>query len=149
MSEGRAVRYARRDRVKRADRSDRALILAHVTRTPKGKIRLRRVGISLVGGGKKKKTREAIVASIPHASFSSNLFGASITSGGDDDHSSKGGSQNITLREDDPRLVFDNDFGVRKAAHEMVKRSARYSRFYNSIVKILYDEPHEEKLSYA
>ena len=98
----RASRYARISRAKTEKGPRDALIIAHVTRTPKRKIRLRHVGV-VIGDAKE----------VPVI--------------------------NEKLSETEPRYVFESDYGVRKMAHDIVRRSGRYSRFYDTIVKVVYD----------
>jgi hypothetical protein len=43
------------------------------------------------------------------------------------------------LPEDDPRYVFESDYKVRKAAHDLVKKSAKFARYYNASARISYD----------
>jgi len=98
----RAARYARITRAKSSKKENRdALILAHVSRTPKGKLRLNSVGIVIGGRGKE-----------------------SIVSG--------------NLPPNDPRYVSESDYAIRKLAHGIVLSSGRFSKFYNSIVKLDY-----------
>jgi len=75
-------------------------LIAYVSRTPKGKIRLRKIGIRFEG------QKEELVETLPS---------------------------------DDPRMVFENDYKVRKSAHEIVKRSAKFARFYNASARVSYD----------
>jgi hypothetical protein len=77
-----------------------ALIIAHVQRTPKGKIRLVSVGVRI-----STQDEEEVV-------------GLPLT---------------------DPRYVFDNDYKVRKSAHDLVKSSGRFSKFYDSSARVVYD----------
>jgi len=98
----RASKYARLTKSNAVKGPRAAVITAHVTRTPKGKIRLTRVGITI------GDSREVTV------------------------HSEK-------LSDTDPRLAFENNFGVRKEAHDIVKKSGRYSRFYDTMVRVVYD----------
>lgn len=96
----RCARYSRKkgdgENVERS-----AVILAHVGRTPKGKIRLKSVGIVL------GRNSESLVSKV------SDL---------------------------DPRFVFETSYGVRKVAHDVVKKSGKFSRFHDSIVKVVYDD---------
>ena len=46
---------------------------------------------------------------------------------------------NEKLSETDPRYVFESNYGVRKLVHDMVKKSGRYSKFYDTIVRVVYD----------
>jgi hypothetical protein len=77
-----------------------AVLVAYVIRTPKGKIRLKRIGIRLQG------MKEEPVCELPPT---------------------------------DPKYVFENDYKVRKATHEEMKRSAKFARFYDSSARVLYD----------
>ncbi len=43
------------------------------------------------------------------------------------------------LPENDPRFVFEDDYGMRKATHEIVRKSGQFSRFYSSSVRIVYE----------
>jgi len=43
------------------------------------------------------------------------------------------------LPADDPRYVFETGYKVRKAAHDLVKKSAKFARFYNASARISYD----------
>ena len=43
------------------------------------------------------------------------------------------------LPDDDPRYVFESDYKVRKAAHDLVKKSAKFARYYNASARISYD----------
>jgi hypothetical protein len=97
----RAARYSRLSRTKSQRSLRDTLILAHVGRTPKGKLRLRKVGVVIAGGKEMDVSNE--------------------------------------LEENDPRFVFESDFGVRKEAHDIVRKSGRYSKFYDTIVKLVYD----------
>ena len=97
----RASRYARIQRTKSGKKLEReALILAHAYRTPKGKLRLKSVGIA-IGKGEEK-----------------------IVTG--------------ALGETDPRYAFETDFGLRKEVHNLVRRSAQFSKYYNCVVKMVY-----------
>ena len=78
-----------------------AVLVAYVFRTPKGKIRLKRIAIRLRG------QKEQPVLELP-----------------------------LT----DPRYVFENDYKVRKAAHNETKRSGRFSAFYDSSARVIYEE---------
>jgi len=100
MPQDRAARYARVS--KNLKGPHEAVITAHVRRTPKGKIRLLRVGLS-IGSEKEVKVNPD------------------------------------ELPENDPRYVSENNYGVRKIAHDLVKKSGRYSRFYDTIVRVVYD----------
>ncbi len=94
----RAARYSSQ----RAEKSQgRAVLIAYVARTPKGKIRLKRIAIRLQG------QKEQPVLELPPT---------------------------------DPKYVFQSDYKVRKAAHDETKRSARYSAFYDSSARVVYDE---------
>jgi hypothetical protein len=42
--------------------------------------------------------------------------------------------------QDDPRYVFENDYKVRKSAHDLVKKSAKFGRFYDSSTRVFYDK---------
>jgi hypothetical protein len=95
----RAAKYAAMKRASLAKKSG-PLLIAYVSRTPTGKVRLRKIGIRFEG------QKEEIVAD---------------------------------LRLDDPQLALENDYKVRKAAHEIVKRSAKFGRFYDSSTRISYD----------
>ena len=94
----RAARYAP---AKTEKKSSEAVLVAYVVRTPKGKIRLKRIGIRLHG------QREQQISELPPT---------------------------------DPRYVFENDYKVRKATHEVIKRSAQFSRFHDSSARVVYDE---------
>ncbi|MFI5422303.1 MAG: hypothetical protein ACHQ1H_15175 [Nitrososphaerales archaeon] len=76
------------------------ILVAYVGRTPKGKIRLRRVGIRFQG------QKEELVGEAP---------------------------------KDDPHYVFENDYKVRKAAHDLVKKSAKFGRFFDASTRVFYD----------
>jgi len=102
MPTDRASRYARISRAKGEKGPRTELIIAHVTRTPKGKIRLQNVGI-VIGSSKEVS------------------------------------ANNEKLSETDPRYVFETNYGVRKMTHNIVRRSGRYSKFYDTIVKVVYD----------
>ena len=41
---------------------------------------------------------------------------------------------------DDPRYVFESDYKVRKSAHELVKKSAKFGRFYDASARVFYDK---------
>lgn len=94
----RAARYASKERTER--KAPDTILVAYVFRTPKGKIRLQRIGIRMKG------RKEEVISVLPG---------------------------------DDPRYVFENDYKVRKATHETVKRSAKFSRFYNSSTRVYYE----------
>lgn len=94
----RAKRYAAIQRSK--PKGTDALLVAHVKRTPKGKIRLTRVEISIKG------EKEQVVTELPP---------------------------------DDPRYVFESDYKVRKTTHDLVKRSGKFSTFYDSSARVHYD----------
>lgn len=96
--DNRAKRYAAIERAKA--KTGGALLIAHVKRTPKGKIRLSRVEIRIKDG------KEEIVTELP---------------------------------KDDPRYVFEDDYKVRKMTHDLVKRSAKFSSFYDSSARVFYD----------
>lgn len=81
-------------------RTSSPLLIAYVARTPKGKIRLRKIGIRFEG------QKEELVQTLPA---------------------------------DDPQSVFDNDYKVRKAAHDITKKSAKFARFYDASARISYD----------
>ena len=88
------------------------LLIAYVARTPKGKIRLHRIGIKF------ENQDEEIVEKLPS---------------------------------DDPRYVFENDYKVRKSTHDIVKKSAKFSRFYNASARVSYSlqkEPDSGKLTF-
>jgi hypothetical protein len=102
MPTDRASRYARISRAKKEKGPRDALIIAHVTRTPKRKIRLHHAGI-VIGSSKEVPVN------------------------------------NEKLSETEPRYVFESDYGVRKMAHDIVRKSGRYSKFYDTIVKVVYD----------
>ncbi len=95
---GRASRYAALERAK--GKPSRSILIAHVHRTTKGKIRLARVDIR-INGQKEERVTE--------------------------------------LPGDDPRYVFENDYKVRKAVHDLVKSSGRFSRFYDCSARVFYD----------
>jgi hypothetical protein len=96
----RASRYASKERDAQSKKSSGApLLIAYVKRTPKGKIRLWRIGIRFQG------QKEEKIGDLPA---------------------------------DDPRFVFESDYKVRKAAHEVVKRSAKFSRFYDASTRVFY-----------
>lgn len=92
----RASRYASRPE----KRTVGAILVAYVIRTPKGKIRLKRVAIRLQG-----QDEESV----------------------------------CVLPPTDPKYVFENDYKVRKAAHEEVKRSGKFTRFQDSSARVVYD----------
>ena len=94
----RAARYAWRERPQQ--KSSDTTLIAYVVRTPKGKIRLQRIGIRLKG------RKEDVVAVLPR---------------------------------DDPRYVFENNYKVRQAAHEAVKRSTKFTRYYDSSTRVFYE----------
>ncbi|MHB8567776.1 MAG: hypothetical protein ACYC7D_07210 [Nitrososphaerales archaeon] len=96
----RASRYAKITRAKSSKQERDTLILAHVGRTSKRKLRLLSVGI-VIKGGKEAEVSDA-------------------------------------LPENDPRYVADSDFAIRKITHDLVRASGRFSKFYDSIVKIDY-----------
>lgn len=96
----RASRYAARKKTS-STRGSGPLLIAYVARTPKGKIRLHKVGIRF-----QDQKEEEVVGQLPP---------------------------------DDPRYVFDNDYKVRKSTHEIVKKSAKFSRFYDASARISYD----------
>jgi hypothetical protein len=76
------------------------LLIAYVARTPKGKIRLHKIGIRF------ENDKEEQVEKLPA---------------------------------DDPRFVFDNDYKVRKSTHDIVKKSAKFARFYDASARVSYD----------
>lgn len=94
----RAARYAWKERV--GQKYSDTILVAYVMRTPKGKIRLKRIGI------RTKDQKEEVVSALP---------------------------------KDDPRYVFENDYKVRKATHETVKRSAKFSRYHDSSARVFYE----------
>src|ERR1700722_11783135 len=95
----RAARYSAKERASSAKKPG-PLLIAYVSRTPTGKVRLRKIGIRFEG------QEEELVAE---------------------------------LRLDDPHLALENDYKVRKAAHDIVKKSAKFGRFYDVSTRILYD----------
>lgn len=95
----RAARYASA-KERSSSKSTNPLLIAYVSRTPKGKIRLRKIHIKFENG-----VEEAV----------------------------------DELPPDDPRFVFENDYKVRKATHDLVKKSAKFARFYNSSARVSYD----------
>ena len=97
MSE-RAKRYAAIQKSK-AKQND-TLLIAHVKRTPKGKIRLSRIDIRISGG------KEQVVTELPP---------------------------------DDPRYVFEDDYKIRKMTHDIVKRSGKFSTFYDCSARVFHD----------
>lgn len=92
----RASRYSRT-----TEKDSPAILVAYVVRTPKGKIRLRKIGIRIRG------KKELPVSELP-----------------------------LT----DPRYVFENDYKVRKAAHDETRKSAQFSRFSDSTARVIYEE---------
>jgi hypothetical protein len=93
----RAARYSvKKESTKRSN----PLLIAYVARTPKGKIRLRKIGIRF------EDQKEELVEELPT---------------------------------DDPRYVFENDYKVRKSTHDLVKKSAKFARFYDSSARVSYD----------
>ncbi|MDA4130573.1 MAG: hypothetical protein OK457_07360 [Thaumarchaeota archaeon] len=96
----RAARYSSK-KYSSGGKSDAPILVAYVGRTPKGKIRLRRVGIRFRG------QKEELVAETP---------------------------------KDDPRFVFENDYKVRKSAHDLVAKSAKFGRFYDASTRVFYDK---------
>ena len=94
----RAARYASKKST--PGRRSNPLLIAYVAKTPKGKIRLREIGIRF------PDQKEELVKKLPA---------------------------------DDPRYVFENDYKVRKAAHDLVKKSAQFARFYDASARISYD----------
>jgi hypothetical protein len=95
----RAARYS----FKKSEKTTpgRAVLVAYVARTPKGKIRLKRIAIRMLG------QKEQLVSELPPT---------------------------------DPRYVFENDYKVRKAAHDETRHSARFGAFYDSSARVIYDE---------
>lgn len=91
----RASKYSRTP-----ERDSNAVLVAYVVRTPKGKIRLTKIGIRIRG------KKELPVSELP-----------------------------LT----DPRFVFENDYKVRKAAHDETKKSAQFSRFSHSSARVVYE----------
>lgn len=96
----RATRYAA-SRSRQERKTPATVLVAHVGRTPKGKIRLHRIGIRLQG-----KKEEVVVSDLPP---------------------------------EDPRCVFEDDYKVRKATHDIVKKSARFSHFHDASTRVFYD----------
>jgi hypothetical protein len=96
----RAARYSSKKSTS-SKKSRGPILVAYVGRTPKGKIRLRRVGIRFEG------QKEELVGEAPP---------------------------------DDPRYVFENDYKVRKSAHDLVKKSAKFGRFYDASTRVFYDK---------
>lgn len=94
----RAARYSWKEREKR--KFPGTILVAYVARTPKGKIRLQRIGIRM------KDKKEEVVSVLP---------------------------------KDDPQYVFEDDYKVRKATHEVVKGSAKFSRFHDSSARVFYE----------
>jgi hypothetical protein len=97
----RASRYARISRAKGGKRKGDSLILAHIRRTPTGRLRLVSVGIVLEGD------KESIVAG--------------------------------PFLESDPTYVAVSEYAIRKMAHDIVKSSGRYTKFYDKIVKLVFE----------
>jgi hypothetical protein len=95
----RAAKYAAMKRASSA-RKPGPILIAYVSRTPTGKVRLRKIGIRFEG------QKEEMVAD---------------------------------LRLDDPHLALENDYKVRKVAHEIVKKSAKFGRFFDSSTRISYE----------
>ncbi len=95
----RASRYSAKKQASSGRRSG-PLLIAYVAKTPKGKIRLHRIGIRF------EDHKEELVDKLPT---------------------------------DDPRYVFENDYKVRKATHDLVKKSAQFARFYDASARISYD----------
>jgi len=95
----RASRYKARKKDSSARRMG-PLLIAYVARTPKGKIRLRKIAVRFEG------EKEELVDELPA---------------------------------NDPRYVFESDYKVRKSAHEIVKKSAKFARFYHAGARISYD----------
>ena len=93
-------RAARYSHLKTEKSVGRAILVAYVVRTPKGKIRLKRIAIRLQG------QNEQPVSELPPT---------------------------------DPRFVFKDGYKVRKAAHDETKRSPRFSSFYDSSTRVVYD----------
>jgi len=94
-------RAARYRRIRQPPSPSDWTLIAHLGKTPKGKIRLYSIGITRRG----EKER----------SVSGNLLA------------------------NDPRYVFDDDYGMRKTAHEIVRKSGQFSKFYDSRIRIVYD----------
>ena len=98
----RASRFARKKQQQsKGTKTTNPILVAYVGRTPKGKIRLKRIGIRFQGA------REEIVSEVPA---------------------------------DDARYAFENDYKVRKATHELVKKSPKFSRYYDSSARVFYGE---------
>ncbi len=97
----RASKYAAVKRASSMKPSGAPILIAYVSRTAKGKVRLRRVAIRFQGG------KEEVVAPVP---------------------------------QDDARFAFENDYKVRKAAHDLVKKSPKFSRFYDASTRVSYNE---------
>ena len=95
----RASRYAAKKRASSVRKSG-LILIAYVARTPKGKVRLHKIGIRFEG------QKEELVLELPP---------------------------------DDPRYSLENDYKVRKSAHDLVKRSAKFARFYDATTRISYD----------
>jgi hypothetical protein len=98
----RASRYAAKKASTSAKKTTSTLLIAYVARTPKGKIRLRKIGIRFDN----ERNEEELVEELPP---------------------------------DDPRYVFENDYKVRKSTHDIVKKSAKFSRFYDASARVSYD----------
>jgi hypothetical protein len=94
----RAAKYAKKET--NSSKRSGPILFAYVDRTPKGKIRLHRIGIRFEG------QKEEVVENLPS---------------------------------EDPRYAFENDYKVRKATHDLVKKSAKFARFYDSSTRVSYD----------
>jgi hypothetical protein len=96
----RAKRYYAKEQSETNKASRSPVLIAYVKRTPKGKIRLHKIGIRFLG------QKEESVGEMPP---------------------------------DDPRYVFESDYKVRKAAHDLVKKSAKFGRFYDTTARVFYE----------
>jgi hypothetical protein len=96
----RAARYAAKKHTS-GKKSDGPILVSYVGRTPKGKIRLPRIGIRFRG------QKEEIVTEVP---------------------------------QEDPRYVFESDYKVRKSTHDLVRKSAKFGRFYDASTRVFYDK---------
>jgi len=94
----RAARYSSKTKPK--PKSVNPILVAYVAKTPKGKTRLRRVGIRFQG------QKEEVVSEVS---------------------------------QDDPRFVFEDDYKVRKATHEVVKKSSKFGRFFDASARVVYE----------
>ena len=94
----RAKRYAAIQKSK--SKQNDTLLIAHVKRTPKGKLRLSRIDIRISGG------KDQVVTELPA---------------------------------DDPRYVFEDDYKIRKMTHDLVKRSGKFSAFYDCSARVYHD----------